>query len=388
MRLNACFSFVALLCVASAVRAADPIPQDASPALAPAVLTALKGLSSEDFSVRQKAQRQLEAALAQQAVALASENDAEGQARLSGVLEFDDGLIRWIQDFLKSSRDERDAQLQLISHPDVLPILSKIFSTQTSRRTEGIAELAKLDFPGVDLLLARMIDDEDRAVSVAAMEGVWDRKPTTPIVDALWRRAVEAGMSRNFHYITPTSPAISFRGRPLSGVSTGIVYSRGTDGDIAAEILIHFQTSQVNDKLIAFFRQAAETASRPDATNTQLMAYSIFYPSIRNAYTLLQSYKPAEAIPSLFSLATCRMVQHNEYSDQANKFYASNRTTALATLVMLTDQREEDYHLKQLDRGTAGTLWVCSSFEDEEAAVAKLRVWWIANGTKFTAVGD
>src|SRR5271170_1518884 len=295
----------------SVLRAQDESPQTQPAALSPAVQSALVGLSSDDFATRQKASQQMQTAFVQQALALATSKDPETQARLLSVLEFNDGLIRWVQDFLKLPEEERNAQLQFVSQPNVLPILSKIFGTNSHRRVEGVGELGRLDLPGVDTLLARLIDDEDRPTEVAAMEAVWDRKPTTPIIDALWRRAIETGMLRNVQYTASGRPPLTFRGRPIpnSSFNFGIPFGRATDSDIASEVLIHFQAPKIKENLIAFFKSAAETVSRPDATNMQIIAYSTFYASAKNAYTLAQGYKSIEVIPFLFPLATCRDVQ-------------------------------------------------------------------------------
>jgi hypothetical protein len=385
MRLHIHLSLASLLCIATIARAADSAPQD-SAALAPAVQSALAQLSSDDYATRQKASRQMQAAFVQQALALASSKDPETQARLLSVLEFNDGLIRWIQDFLKLPEDERNAQLQFVSQPNVLPILSKIFSANSSRRVDGVAELAQLDLPGVDPLLARMIDDEDRPTYLAAMEAVWDRKPTTPVLDALWRRAIESGMYHNVQYAAVPHPTLTFRGRPVpNSFNIPISFTRMADNDIATEVLIHFQSPQCKEKLIALFKSAAEIASRPGVTNAQLVVYSTFYPSLKNVYALVQSYKPTEIIPFLFPLATCRDVQKMPVIDKANKYFTSNRTVAMVTFFTLTNQRPEDYGLKQLDRGVAGMMWVSPSEADEDSAVAKLQQWWSQNAHTYGA---
>ena len=393
-------SFVALACFGGLAGAADPVSQDASPAIAPAVQTALAQFSSDDFNTRRKALEHLEAAFAQEAVLLASEKSPEVQADLSRALEFQDGLIRWEQSVLKMPAEGRATELQLISNPKVFPILSKIFSARSSLRVEGIQALAAPDWSevspmGVDLLLAHLVDDDDREVSLAAMEVVWNRKPSAPVVNVLWRRAVEEGMNRSLRSAVamPHTKQLTFLGRPVQ-TSGGFFSSPGqagtNDSDIATDVLAHLQSPLVKEKLIAFFRQAAEMSARPDVTNAQLYSYSSITPAAKNAFALLETYKPVEVIPSLYGLATSRAAPAYSYSDGAGRYVATNRTCAIAALTMLTGQRSEDYQLKQLDRrsrglmpGATGSMWVVPAQADEQAAVTKLQEWWIQNGTRY-----
>jgi hypothetical protein len=392
-------SVIALTCFGGFASAADSVSQDASPAIAPAVQTALTELLSDDFNTRSKALEHLQAAFAQEAVLLASERSPEVRADLSKALEFQDGLIRWVVSVLKMPAEGRAAELQLISNPKALPTLSKIFSARSSLRVEGIQALATPDLSeaspmGVDLLLAHLVDDDDRAVSLAAMEVIWERKPSAPVVNVLWRRAVEEGMNRSLQSAVALQhrKQLTFLGRPVQN-SAGFFTSPGqpgaNDSDIATEVLAHLQSPLVKEKLIAFFRQAAEMSARADVTNTQLYAYSTM-PSARNAYALLEAYKPLEVIPSLYRLATSRAAPPQSYSDRAGRYVATNRTSAIAALTMLTGQRSEDYQLKLLDRraggvmsGAAGSMWVVPTEGDDVAAVTKLQDWWIQNGTRY-----
>ena len=390
MRSRLSLSLAAVLCFVELLHAADVSPADQERlhiALALKCNPSIpRAVASENYATRQLASQQLQIAFAQQALALASSKVPEVQARLLGVLEFNDGLIRWIEDFLKLPKEERDAQFQFVSQPNVLPVLSKIFSSGSNRRVEGVKELGKLDLPGADTLLARLIDDEDRATSLAAMEVAWDRKITSPLVDALWRRAIDATMTRNSQYAAPRAP-LTFRGRaiPGSSIAAFMPFGRTTDSDIATEVLIHFQSPEINAKLIAFFKSAAEVVGRPDVTNQQLYPYSAYYASAKNAYSLVQSYKPPEIIPFLFPLATCRDVQKMPISDKAKKYFTSNRTVAIATFVVMTNQRPEDYGLTQLDRNTGGMVWVSSTEADEDLSVAKLQRWWSQNAKVYGA---
>jgi hypothetical protein len=389
MRWSLYLSLAAMLCIAVIGRAADARPGDTPSALSPAMQAALERLSSQDFATREQACNQLNAILVQEAVALASVRGGEAQARMLAALEFDDGLIHWVKDVLKLPQEQRIAELQLASNPNVLPILSDIFSAQPANRTNGIAALMKLDpsaapHNAVDVILARLIEDPDRQVAVAAMESAWDREPSDVIVNALWRRAVATGVEKSLQYPVITQHELTFRGQKLPGYYSAAAITLPTsDGDVAAQVLVHMQSPQVKEKLIALLKQAAEITALPNATNAQNNAYSAAAPSMQNALALFEDYKPPEAYSSVFALATEHVRVKYSYLYRNISFIASNRTNAIVALVHATGLRCDDYQLKQVPRAIGGLVWVSPSEKDEDAAVAKLQDWWKANGAKY-----
>src|ERR1035437_4091989 len=236
----------------------------AAEALSPAVQHAIAELSTDDFKTRQEALQKLELALGQQMKLLVASEDPEVQSRLTSLLEFNDGLARWVLDAMKLPADQRKALLDLGLRPEVLPTIANVFSPEADKRGEGVKALGKIDSPEATVILARLLDDPERPVYVAAMEAVWDRKPTDAVVDALWNRAVESGFAGIRPQTVVQLPNVAFRGKPVAGgggvVFLGGVY-RGQDASLACDVLINLKAPQVNAKLGAIMESLEKIAA-------------------------------------------------------------------------------------------------------------------------------
>ncbi len=352
----------------------------ATPGLSAGVQSALHDLSSEEFATREKGLRDLQVALGQQVQAMLGSQDLETQAHVASLLEFNEGLSRWILGALNLPEERRRALLAFGLKPEVLPIVAKSASLTPSLRVEAVRALAHLKDPIANEILAPLLDDDDRAVSVAAMEAAWDREPNDAIIDRLWDRAVEAGFAI---YNPPgeTQPEIFFRGQALGPTFyDNSAYRKMQDADIACEVLVHLKSPQVGAKLTAFFEKVNRAINQATPRDNRIWMYGATSAPMKNVYTLLTAYHPKEALPVLFQLATGQMRQ--PFNGQINNrhYFWSNRTLPFATLLLLTDQDPGDYKLSQVNP-PVGT-WAFLTQADEEAGIKKLRAWWtVREGT-------
>jgi hypothetical protein len=353
-------------------------------ALSPAVQAAIADLSSEDYKTREGALRRLQVAMGEQMRALVSSEDPEVQSRLISLLQFNEGMTRWIIDTYKLPAAERQAQLNFGLKAEMIPVLALAFSSEGEKRVEGIRELGKIEGPEATALLGRMLNDPDRAVYVAAMEAVWDRKPTQQIVDALWDRAVDAGFAvYGAAGARMVAQNIKFRGRPIAGTTymdTSYV-RRQQDAGIACEVLVNVKAPEVVEKLKGFLANY-EKAMDGTNPNANFWMYNSNTESMKNVYKLIDAYKSKEVLGALYKIATAPVRQRSQGAANRDKYFWSNRTTALATLVAGTDQKHEDYSLKR--QTVAGGMWTTPTEADEDAAVKKMQEWWAANGEKLT----
>jgi len=358
-----------LIFVLLAPRAFADAPATSPSTISAPVQSALSNLSSDDYHVRKKALSDLESALAQQAISLASINDPESQASLTTALEFNNGLNHWLVDLLKLPPDARNAQLDFIKRADLLPTVSQIFGADEQKSTAAVHQLAAITDPSADVFLAHLVDNDSRAVSLAAMEVLWDRNPTDVTVDVLWQRAVESGFYR---VEKPASPPPTFRGRPVpdtSGIFTSLRAAR--DADIACEVLIHLQAPQVEAKIDNYLQRALDHIA--DADPKAAIPYFSNIGPIRNIYRLIDAYKPQSALPALYVIATGRaVINYNGHNGNAH-FYFSNRTAAIAEVLMLTNQNPDDYGLQRHDATFA--KWIVASDAAEKDAINKLQAW-------------
>ena len=368
------------LAVVSSAWAADPGADDA---LSPALREAIKGLSAEDYAAREKALKQVQQLLGKQLAALVSAEDPETQTRLAALLEFNDGLIRWSLDALKLPDEQRKVQLKWGLRPEVLPSLGLLFSAQSDKRIEGVKALGKLDDPETSAMIARLIDDPDRAVYIAAMDVAYDRKPTKEIVDALWNRAVESGFAIYRAQTAVAGANIVFRGRNMGVMySDNNAYRHMQDNQIATEVLLNYKSPLVAEKLTALFERIAHDLEAPQPDVMRNRGYTAQTEPMKNAYRLAEANGSKEIVPALYRIATIRNTMDRQAGQyNAEKYFWSSRTTALATIVRITEQTTEDYKLKKMV--PVGGIWCTPTEADENAAVAKLKAWWQKNAANY-----
>ncbi len=370
---------------AAATPPQPPAPPTTLPALDPAIQTALHNLSSEDFTAREHAFRNLQIAFGQQVQELLRPEDPETQARVAALLTFNEGLSHWILDTMALPDPDRRNLLAFGLRTDILPIVANAGANDPELRVQAIHDLAGNRDPLVTTILAPMIDDPDRRVYIAAMEAAWDRTPNALLVDHLWERAVEAGFAV---YSPPVQQqeVIRFRGEDLGPAAyDNSAYRHMQDSDIACDVLVHLHAPQVNAKITAFFQRVDKVLNGTDAQmrENRIWMYGVNSAPMKNVYQLLEAYHPPEVLPLLYHLATGRVRQPINGQNNNLHFFWSNRTLPLATLITLTGQNPDEYKLSKLTP-PFGT-WTFPTEADEDAAVKKLQTWWAvraANGAK------
>jgi hypothetical protein len=365
--------------------------QAQAPALSPAVTAAIAQLSADDYAQREKAVEQLQAALSQEMRTLVEVRDPEAQARIGDLLTFEQGLCGWAKDVLRLPRDKQKEALDLGLQPEVLPHVALLYAKETSKRVEAVKALRKLPGAGVTDLLAKALDDPEQGVYVAAMEGVWDRPATDAVVESLWNRAVTAQFAIMRPQAVDRLPDIKFRGRPIQALDNGdnSLYLRAQDNQLAADVLAHINAPQVGKKLRALFEEAEAVYARrnPNGAGDQdVWMYMPTQESMKNAARLAETYKPREAVPVLYRIATGPVLQKSSGQLNRQTFYWSNRTWALALTLKITGQSTDDWNLQVLN--SLSGMWGQSSEADEKAALAKLREWWAKDHDKWGGAVD
>ena len=362
------------VCAENAARAAADIT--------PAIQSAIRELSAEDFGTRRKALTKLESALADQAFGIAAVDDPEGSGQLIQALEFNEGLTRWLIEWEKFPQEQRNAELAVVSRPELLPILVKIFGTDPAQRADAVKDIDKSNVVGIEAFLAHLVHHGDRGVALAAMAALWDRKPTTAVADALWYRAVPASLeAENWHEIYKED-AYSFRGRPIAGTVAG----RGheiMDGDVAAEVLIHLHevdpatTAFLAEKIRSLLNDAAAAAGRYQTTaapNDQWFTRD----AMTNIYRLAEAYKPEKISEFLHVIATSSAAAAPPRTigmgnDPTGWSKVSTRLSAAASLLIVNgeDPQKLGLHLVQ-----GWNLWGIPAGAKESDVVDALEKWW------------
>ena len=366
--------------MATPLCAATPATQ---PSLPPAIEAALHQLSSDEFSAREKALRDLETLLGQQTAALLSPADPESKARVASLLEFNEALSAWVLQTLKLPEEQRHRMLEFGLRPEVLPVVSRLGLPVPGVRVVVVRELGAISDAMVDEVLAPLLDDVDRGVYVAAMEVAWDRPATDGIVDRLWDRAVEAGFS--IYAPQPNQqPDVMFRGEVLGPTFyDNVAYKRMQDSIVATDVLILLNPPLLTGKLKTFMERVVKAYQSPNPRDARIWMFGPNSLPMKNVYAMLRAYRSRESLPALYRLATSPLVQ--PFNGQMNnlRYFWSNRTYPLALLLELTDQQAADYKLSRLAR-PQGT-WAFANQGEEEAAIKKLQTWWENNPQAYPA---
>ncbi len=111
-------------------------------------VTKLKGTMVEQTRsviAAQKEVLQLQDTLAKELTALTGVKDAEGSARVAGLLEFNTAIYTWASNAATLEASQRDAVLDWGLKGDNLPLIAKIYGRDHDAKAEAIHQLAKQD---------------------------------------------------------------------------------------------------------------------------------------------------------------------------------------------------------------------------------------------------
>ena len=309
----------ALLALAGLARAQTSAPAlTEHAALSPAEVQAVvQMLSADDYATRQEALHQLElgiaenlrrtivvqeamlrlqAALGQQLKVMTMTHDLEAVARTAALMEFNEALARWAVATMALPETERAAAVQWGLSEKGLPVVARAYSPRASVRTEGIREMAGMPGLAVSLLLAGMVGEQDREVTLAAMDALWDRPPTALALAVLWDKSVtsvmaayggEPGGMRN--------RVVHFHGRQID-LGNGNNNINWEDSALATDLLVHLHDPEVAQRLRTFLQELVRQSGDP---NLQYR-YQVLLPNYggpgQNFQRLIDAYKPREIV--------------------------------------------------------------------------------------------
>jgi hypothetical protein len=156
---------------------------------------------------------------------------------------------------------------------------------------------------------------------------------------------------------------------------------RQQDGGIACEVLVNLKSPQVVEKLKKFLESYEKAMDGNNQNNASFWMYNSNAEPMKNVYKLIEAYKSREVLGMLYKVATGPVRQRSQGNLNNEKYFWSNRTTALAVLVAGTDQKHEDYKIKRMTM--AGGMWTTPTEAEEDESVKKMQAWWAANADKI-----
>ena len=341
-----------------------------------------------------------------QLATLLRQTDPEVQARVTTLLAFREGLSNFSAAALQVPAPQRQALLDwgFSSGKDGgVQIVGLAFAGNSQDRIQAAQLLGDADGPAADWVLAQLIRDEDREVSLNAMDAAWDRDPAPEIINALWDKSVIFAFEQN-GYREESQARKSFgpqNNGPQNNVPRVIkVGDRNVqvfdndlrlgccvaDNDVATDLLIDFQSPLVQEKIESLFQQVIDmkfTSANNSAAQFRLYLISPNYPPVgSNMQRLMEAYKPRNVVNLLADmiLSPARDGWDNQFNNQALRF--STRIDAMGLLCRLVDLDKDEFKL--VKRQEYGNRWgLAGKAEEEEAAVKKIKTWWQEHKSEF-----
>jgi hypothetical protein len=295
-------------------------------------------------------------------------------------MEFNSALSRWAIDVMALPEKERDTLLAWGMKDENLPLIARAYARTDEVRGKAARELAKLQNPESEWLLAQLLIDPSREVALNALDAVYDRKPTPKIVNAVWERATFSAMNQ-IRQRQARQKTINVRGRMVSVYEDPGAQSRAQDADVAVDVLIKYNDPQITERLDAMFKEVSASLSNPNDYRWRFLSPN-YGDAGRVMSRLVDHYKPKEAVVFLVKVLA---VESNDGSDTTvnnEKMRYSSRIDAIAMLAKMIGQEPDDYGIKKL--ANWGDRWLIKGGTAEEAAaVKKLQEWWKENRSKY-----
>jgi hypothetical protein len=370
---------------AAAVAEMERVVEEVSPSDAILNLAALLSRNARNVAYLQQLTMLTQRHLAAQLQMLAKENDPEATARAVRVLAFTDAMSRFIADNItaEGESDERAALITWALQPQQALLVAAAYDREAVQRAAAARPLTMLKDKQADILLAKLIDDPDREVSLAAMDACYDRPASREIVDALWNKTIVMGlksMGANMGTAARPKPLV-FRGRVLANDNYHLrVSQRAQDGEVATDLLLHYKSELVREHMAKLFDDLG-----PGQASAQTLRYLLSrnYGGLAfNATRLIQAYRPPNAIPKLLAiLSATEDGREQTINGQVMRF--STRAELMGFIVAIAGLERSEYSLVQMQ---GGMQWAIKGGAKEESeAVEKLKRWWGANYRNFGA---
>jgi len=383
--------------------------------LSPEFAAAFEKLASEEFPERQEAIRvlqrlltnqvrqtialqqvmlQVQQDLSQQMRALTgrASADAEADARVAGLMEFIQAVSRWAGDCMLLPAAQRDAMLKWGSTDEMMPMIAAMYSRSTEARVQAIREVAKNPATEqVNWLLLQMLNDQDRAASLTAMDVLSNRPPNPEVINALWNRSMANTLTQVRGQARPArTRMVTVAGRNVQVVEqdSGDGARNLPDGDVAADVLIKYDTPAVAEKLDDLFKELGRTLDGSNNSNAW-RSLSTYYGGNNNAtlWRLVSAYQPKEAVRFLVKAVDQASNDGGESIMNVNgkqeRFRMGSKVEFAVMLLRATGQSTEDYGIVRMPNYNPERFAVKGSMDDEAAMSKKVQEWWKTHAKEY-----
>jgi hypothetical protein len=388
-----------------------------SPATAPATTSAanpdaaalratIEALSADDYAARERASaalhemltQQLRSAerlqetmdeltesLAAQMRVLGQTSDPEAKARVAGLLEIQKGLVHFTSETMPLPLAERRRLQEWAFGPKVAPLLGKVYAQDRHKRLDGIKEIAKID--GSAWLMAHLLkQDTDVAARTQVLACLWDQKPAKETLEVLWQMAFppqqndsgdsEAQDVEGRAAAAPAPLTISFPELP-NEFQFGEEDDSSEDHALAVRVLNHWKSPETTKRLETLLTSLIKEDHLLGPQRDRNWLYSFDH--------LVLAHKVKAAVPYLALMALSERNDNQESEINNIKYFSSNRTDPLGTLLELVGESPDEYHLHRASVAgdNVGDVWAADTDANEQAATGQFYTWWKAHYKEY-----
>ncbi len=303
------------------------------PELSPAFMAALQDLSSDRYQTRQKGNHEIQQFLAGQMAIMIQAVGPEKGNRVTKILRFNVEVSRWAKAVLSLPVAARARMFEWGLAAKHINTVAKAFSPHPSVRAAAAKAIAPWTGANADWLLLRLLSDSHRLVYLAAMDAVWNRKPTPAMVQVVWLKVIANG--GQFIPYNPQGRFVMFHGQKIIVPKTNNYWVQLQDSVYAEQLMEHWNPPELTGLLTTVARHAAENPNGPLANlfanpgNTQVLGY------IR----LFRLAKPVSAVPYFLYLLKTPAKFGSQMNFNNTPTYWDSHTNVVYLLSMTTGQK-------------------------------------------------
>lgn len=362
-----------------------------------AEVTQVLAKNARDVAYVQRVINTVQGQMTTRLAAMLTTDDEEARARLCTVLEFNEAFSTFCIDMLEQPPEMRQRLLTWSSDSANVLLVGQVYSRNTDTRRDSAKRLSALKSDEADFLLARLLLDESREVSLMAVDAAESRMASERVLDAVWRKAVElpleyqavsygglGGISRKSIYPGGQQRTIFVRGRQiyLQDMRQYLYYNSVQDAWIAGDLLVESKSPAVEKRLADLLRRLDQNR------NDSGVRFRPFLANYNNGNDTLarlcQVYKPKEYVAFLMRGVASNSSEGYDTTINGQQYRQSSRIELINLVVQFTEQDKDEYKLTRMANWGNRTM-IAGSIKEEEELARKLIAWWRENYKKYGA---
>ncbi len=322
------------------------------------------GLACGNWNTQQKWQSAAEQAFISQMRVMVRLADPEQRARVIRVLEFQEGLLRWVADTEFQPMAETSALAKFWLHGEHANIIAEMFSDKPNRRALGLARIAKIPGWRTDALLGWQLYDlasSKPLIVSAAANALAERTPGEQLIHSVSKYYLDLKSSRARAWVNVLGKEYFARVFPQN--------NRRQLTNLLSLLLLHWHST----------RLARSLDEALGINNYPLLRPLKDFSTCSLAARLILAVKPKAAVPSLLAMV------HQPFLGAAlpQRPYWDYRTSALYVLIRFIGKKPADYHFRRVtgfQGGTSPPIWCVASRSDQRKDIVDVTRWCQAHG--------